>query len=208
MKKQPKEERMTRRRQKLWSDAADGLVLAKLPFTVALNIAWSACFAAEQRCGHWLGLPEAERVNRLWDRLRRLVQQYGSERFLAARAPEYDRTRGVHLHMALHLPEEARHGLIHLLELATGARAKALYLPDGTDMRQNGRRLKGVIAIGEAESWMVQKNTRPLSGGEHGILGYLTKAPRADQVCAQFRISNDLVALARQVRARRQTSPA
>lgn len=191
----------TERRSRQWSEAADAAVAAGVPLSVVVHITWSACLAAERRSGHWLGLSEPERVSRLWDRLRRLARRHGVVLFLAARAPEYDATKGTHLHLALHLPDTALRGLIELVERVTGAPSEQLPLPDGAAIRRNGRRLHGVVAIGDAGAWLVQKNTRPLSGGERGFLGYASKAPRSERVQSQFRLSNDLVALTRQAAA-------
>jgi hypothetical protein len=185
------------RRRVQWSAAGSAAVAAGVPLSVVVHITWSACIASEQRHGHWLGLPEAERVNRLWDRLRRLVKRHGIEQFLAARAPEYDTTKGTHLHLALHLPDAALREVIELIERVTGAPTNQLHLPDGATIRRAGRRLQGVLALGDAGAWLIQKNTRPLIGGEQGFLGYASKAPRSEMVQSQFRLSNDLVALTR-----------
>lgn len=185
------------RRSLQWSAAANAAVAAGWPLSVVINITWSACIAAEQRPGHWLGQTEAKRVNGLWDRLRRLAQRHGAEQFLAARAPEYDAAKGTHLHLALHLPDTALRGVIELVERVTGAPTEQINMPHGATMRRGGRRLQGVLALGEAGAWLIQKNTRPLVGGEQGFLGYASKAPRSERVQSQFRLSNDLVALTR-----------
>ena len=185
------------RRRVQWSAAASAAVAAGQPLSVTICITWSACIAAEQRSGHWLGLSEPERVKRLWDRLRRLARHHGVELFLAARAPEYDATKGTHLHLAIHLPDTALRGVIELVQRVTGAPTERLHLPHGAVIRRAGRRLQGVLALGDAGAWLIQKNTRPLIGGEQGFLGYASKAPRSVMVQSQFRLSNDLVALTR-----------
>lgn len=185
------------RRRLQWSAAASAAVAAGVPLSVVVHITWSACIAAEQRSGHWLGLSEADRVNRLWDRLRRLARRHGVEQFLAARAPEHDATKGTHLHLALHLPDTALRDVIELIERVTGAPTKQLHLPHGATIRRTGRRLQGVLALGDVGAWLIQKNTRPLIGGEQGFLGYASKASRSEMVQSQFRLSNDLVALTR-----------
>lgn len=189
------------RRHLQWLAAASAAVEAGRPLSVVICITWSACIAAEQRSGHWLGLSEPERVKRLWDRLRRLARHHGVELFLAARAPEYDATRGTHLHLALHLPDAALRGVVELVERVTGAPTEQLHLPHGAVIRRAGRRVQGVLALGDAGAWLIQKNTRPLIGGDEGFVVYASKASRSEMVQSQYRLSNDLVALTRRAAA-------
>lgn len=185
------------RRHALWTTAGHAMEAVGLPMTTAITITWSACEVGERNDGHILGLPENDRVNTVWDRLRRLAAAHGAEAWIAARAPEYDQQKLHHLHIALRIPASADLRLIRTIERLTGTPHEAIYPRPTTITRPGGRKCHGVIAIGQLGAWLIQKNTRPWNGGSHGILQYVTKAPRADQTKAQFRLSGDLLRIAR-----------
>ena len=168
-----------------------------MPITTAITITWHACEVGERSDGHILGLPENERANTVWDRLRRLAKDYGAEAWIAARAPEYDREKRHHVHIGARIPAAADLRLIRTIERLTGAPHEAIYPKPKTITRPGGRKCHGVIAIGQLGAWMIQKNIRPWDGGSHGLMHYVTKAPRAVQTTAQFRLSNDMLRLAR-----------
>lgn len=185
------------RRRAEWRRAGDAIQAAGLPITTAITITWNACEVGERTDGHILGRPENERASTVWDRLRRLAAASGAEAWIAARAPEYDREKGHHLHICARIPAAADLRLIQTIERLTGAPHQAIYTRPTTITRPGGRKCHGVIAIGELGAWMIQKNTRPWGGGSHGLMRYLTKAPRAVETSAQFRLSGDMLKIAR-----------
>ena len=186
-----------KRRQALWTHAGHAVEAAGLPITTLITITWSACEAGERNEGNILGMPENERVNTIWDRLRRLATAHGAEAWIAARAPEYDRQNRHHLHIGARIPAAADLRLIRTIERLTGARHEAIYTRPTSITRPGGRKCHGVIALGQLGAWMIQKNTRPWDGGSHGLMRYVTKAPRAVETSAQFRLSGDLLRIAR-----------
>jgi hypothetical protein len=186
-----------RRRQALWERAGNAIEAAGLPITTTITITWSACEAGERHDGHILGLPENERVNTVWDRLRRIAAAHGAEAWIAARAPEYDREKRHHVHIGARIPAAADFHVIRTIERLTGAPAEAIFTKPATITRPGGRKCHGVIAIGQLGAWMIQKNLRPWNGGSNGILRYVTKAPRATETTAQFRLSGDMLRIAR-----------
>jgi hypothetical protein len=186
-----------RRRHALWTRAGHAVEAAGLPITTTITITWSACEVGERNDGHILGLPENERVNTVWDRLRRLATAYGAEAWIAARAPEYDREKRHHLHIGARIPAAADLHLIRTIGRLTGAPHEAIYTKPTSITRPGGRKCHGVIALGQLGAWMIQKNTRPWDGGSHGIMRYVTKAPRAVETSAQFRLSGDFLRIAR-----------
>lgn len=185
------------RRIELWTQAGHAVEAAGLPLTTAITITWAACEVAERNDGHILGLPEKDRVNTVWDRLRRLAAEYGAEAWIAARAPEYDEKKGHHLHIGARIPAAADFRLIRTIERLTGAPHETIYTKPTTITRPGGRKCHGVIAIGQLGAWMIQKNTRAWDGGSHGIMRYITKNPRPVETSAQFRLSGDLLRIAR-----------
>ena len=94
----------TRRRVQLWTAAAPAASAAGYPLNTALTITWAALQDGDRRRGHILDMDMVEREKRLWSELR-LVAARADVEWIAARAPEHDRTRGLHLHMVLHLPD-------------------------------------------------------------------------------------------------------
>lgn len=164
--------------------------------TVAISITWAACEAADREHGHILGLPENERVNTVWDRLRRLAAEFGEATWIAARAPEYDREKGLHIHIGARIPAAAHLRLIRLIERLTGAPAEKVYTTPAT-VTHRGRKCHGVMARGQLGAWLIQRNTRAGTGGTEGLMRYLRKAPKAAETSAQFRLSNDMLRIAR-----------
>lgn len=168
-----------------------------MPITTGITITWSACEVGERTEGNILGLPENERVNIVWDRLRRIAKAHGAEMWIAARAPEYDRERRHHLHIGARIPAAADLHLIRTIERLTGAPHEEIFTKPTTITRPGGRKCHGVIALGELGAWLIQKNTRPWDGGSDGLMRYVTKAPRAVETSAQFRLSGDMLRIAR-----------
>lgn len=182
-----------RQRAVTWRTAGLALEAAGRPMTRFLSITWSAIAAADPHHSILLALPENERVKLLWDRTRRLTADHGEEEWIAARAPEYDTQKHLHLHMGFRLPEKAAadRAMVALIERLSGVDAEHFW-PEGRTLKRHGRTSLGVIAVGYCGAWMLQKNIRLGSGGTNGLMTYVTKAPRASETSAQFRLSNDL----------------
>lgn len=185
-----------RRRQEPWLMAASVAVKNGTPLTAIICITWTACYASDLMEGHSLGLPEQKRIALLWAGLRRIAKKYQIA-FIALRAPEYDRTRGHHLHIAAHLPEAAPREIVRLLERVTGSRLRGELCPNGRRETYHGRVCYGVVARGNEGAWMLQRNTRPTTGGTEDIVAYMIKGSGSgsEHMQTQYRLSNTLSAL-------------
>lgn len=144
--------------------------------------------------GNSLGLPENERIARFWSGLRRIAKKHGIE-FIALRAPDFDSSRGHHVHMAAYMPDAAQRAIINLLERVTGSKLRGDYWPNGHKETEHGRICYGVVARGNHGAWMLQKNTRPLTGGTDDVIEYMIKNSGSHPVQSQYRLSNTLSAL-------------
>jgi hypothetical protein len=183
-----------RRRVVTWSTAATAAERAGHPLNVALHITWSALAGGERRDGHVLGLPAVARERRLWSALRLVAARAGVP-WLAARGPEHDRGRGLHLHVALHLPDAtAIRDAIAAVERLTGAPAERVDLRTWTVRGRGGRHHRGVVAVSGCNGWLMQRRIEALSGGA-GLLRYAAKGDGEAEVEGQHRLSNELVAL-------------
>ena len=186
------------RRETAWQRAGEAVEAAGSPMTTAVTITWSTCLAADRTPGNILGLPENERVNRVWDRMRRLAREFGEDQWIAARAPEYDRQKAHHVHIGARIPAAADFRLIKTIERLTGAPAERIYSSPTTVRLPGGRVCHGVIAIGQLGAWLIQKNTRIRDGGTAGLMKYVSKAPRTRQTSAQYRLSCDMLRISRE----------
>lgn len=164
------------------------------PLTAVICITWSACFASDRVEGHSLGLPEQQRISLFWAGLRRIAKKHEIA-FIALRAPDYDRTRGHHLHLAAHMPDAAQRAITSLLERVTGSRLRGDLFPNGRKETYQGRVCYGVVARGNDGAWMLQKNTQPTIVGTKRVTDYMIKNSGSEHVQAQYRLSNALSAL-------------
>lgn len=190
------------RRQRQWMAAASAAVDAGLPLTVTLHITWHRLMQnGERRAGNCLALAENERVTKIWNAVWRLLKRNGVP-FIAMRAPEYDATKGAHLHLPAHVPDALLKKVVAVIERLTGAPAEIYRAPDSAEFkrpyRTQGRTCHGVVAVSACGGWMLQKNLRPLTGGSTSIAEYTAKSSRRPDTGAQYRLSHELAALARQ----------
>lgn len=190
------------RRQRQWMAAASAAVDAGLPLTVTLHITWHRLMQnGERRAGNCLAMAEKQRVDAVWKGVRRVLRQ-NKVMFVAARAPEYDATKGPHLHLPAHIPDDLLRKVVAVIERLTGAPAEIYRAPDSAEFkrpyRTQGRTCHGVIAVSACGGWMLQKNLRPMTGGTTGIIEYTAKSSRRPDTGAQYRLSHELAALARQ----------
>jgi hypothetical protein len=186
-----------RRREKTWPRAAIAAERAGLALNCFATIAWHPlATAGERRDGHCLGLPPAERDLRIWAALRRVASRHGVA-FVAMRAPEFDRQRGQHLHVAIHLPTDgAIRDALAAIERLTGAPADDVTIT-GRPMAGLGRQRQGVVAVSGCRGWMMQRAVPGAGGSAKAIAVYLAKATGRDVALGQHRLSNALSALAR-----------
>lgn len=190
-----------------WLNSAEALLANGKPINVFATFTWSALLLDDRRDGHYLGLPEAERSNDISREFRRILRKHGQP-FYALRAPEYDATRGSHLHLALHVPHDLGEEMIALIERVTGApRDPAIgyrhrHHPDiAKPLPTAGRNVQGVAASARPEhgrGWMVQWNLREEDGGRDTLIGYMRKHKPTGKVDGQYRRSNALTSLTRQ----------
>lgn len=187
------------RRVKKWTAAASAAETSGNPLNTTLHVTWSALEDGDRRSGHILDLPAAERDRRLWSGLRMVSARAGVP-WLAARGPEHDRRRRLHLHAVVHLPNVAAlRDAIGEVERLTGAPA-AWIIPAGRTMRGNGRTHHGVVAMSACGGWMLQRRIDGKGNG-HGIVAYAAKGDGKARVEGQHRLSNELAALVRKAQA-------
>lgn len=189
------------RRQRRFVQAASAAVDAGVPLTVAITLTWHRLMQnGERRDGNCLALAENERVMKIWNAVWRLLKR-NRVPFIAARAPEYDATKGPHLHLPAHIPDDLLKKVVAVIERLTGAPAEIYRAPDSAEFkrpyRTQGRVVHGVVAVSACGGWMVQKNLRPLTGGTTDIMRYTSKSARRPDA-PQYRLSHELAALARQ----------
>jgi hypothetical protein len=162
-----------------------------------VTVAWHALeTVGERRDGHCLGLPPAERDRRVWAALRRVASRHAVP-FVAVRAPEHDRQRGQHLHLALHLPgDDAIRDALAAIERLTGALADDVTIT-GRPLSGLGRQRQGVVAASPCRGWMLQRAVTGGGGSAVALAQYLAKSAGRDVALGQHRLSNALAALAR-----------
>jgi hypothetical protein len=192
-----------RRRILTWTAASTAAGKVGHPINVALHVTWAALETGERQDGHILGLPAVARERRLWAALRLVAARAGVP-WLAARGPEHDRGRGLHLHVALHLPDSAAiRDAITAVERITGAPAEQVDLRTWTVRGRGGRHHRGVVAVSACRGWLIQRHVETLGGDGKGLLRYAAKGDGSAAVEGQHRLSNELVALVKRRRAGR-----
>lgn len=188
-----------RRRVKKWTAAASAAEVSGHPLNIALHVTWSALKDGDRRSGHILDRPAAECERHLWSGLRMVSARAGVP-WLAARGPEHDRRRRLHLHAVVHLPDVAAvRDAIDEVERLTGAPA-AWIIPAGRTLRGNGRTHHGVVAMSACGGWMLQRRIEGKGSGL-GIAAYAAKGNGKARVEGQHRLSNELAALVREAQA-------
>lgn len=180
------------RRLSHWKRAANATEAAGQPLNLALHITWSALEAGDRQDGHCLGLPQPDRDKRLWSSLRAVAVRAGVP-WLAFRAPEYDRRRGLHVHLGMHLPQSRKTLLdaIATISRLTGASAAWVSF-GGRSVPGLGGRIEGVVARSYCGGWMLQLNLRATNGGGSGIASYASKGAGKRQATGQHRLSTAL----------------
>lgn len=142
-------------------------------------------------------LSDAENIERiaasLWRRLRRLMARYGSP-FYAFRGPEYAPRRGLHLHIALHLPEALYDDVAAILVETTGAGMA----PWGFDVA--GRRLgklHGIVTKSADTTWMLQRYVASAGGSHWQLVEYAAKGSGKEKAIGRHQRSGALIELTR-----------
>ena len=186
-----------RRRVKIWTAAATAATAAGCPLNTALHVTWGALHVGERLPGHCLGLPAVERERRLWAALQLVAARAGVP-WLAARGPEYDRRRGLHLHIAMHLPDAAAmRDALAAVERVTGAPAEWADMA-GRTVHGHGRRHHGVVALSSCHGWLLHHHVAGPGGSAVTLAAYAAKGDGSARVDGQHRLSNALSSLARQ----------
>jgi hypothetical protein len=185
-----------RRRLQLWAAAATAASSAGYPLNVALTITWTTLQTGDKRLGHILDIGTVERERRLWSELRMVAARAGVE-WIATRAPEHDRTRGLHLHLAMHLPDSrAMRDALAVVEGLTGAPAVWCDLR-GRTLRGGGRVTQGIVAMSACGGWLLQRHVPAGNGSGEHLAKYAAKGTGKAKVEGQHRLSNKLAARAR-----------
>lgn len=195
----------TRRRVQLWTAAAPAASAAGFPLNTALTVTWTALQDGDRRPGHILDVDAVKREKRLWSELRLVAARAGVE-WIAARAPEHDRTRLLHMHITLHLPDtRALRDALDVVERLTGAPASWCDMR-GRTLRGGGRATRGVVAISACGGWLLQRHVEAAGGSGVALATYAAKGTGKTKVEGQHRLSNSLSALSRQWQAKDTTT--
>jgi hypothetical protein len=83
----------TYRRKQRWTAAALAASEAGYPLNFMITLSWPKIEDGDRRRGHILAKSIVERETHLWSELRQVAARAGVA-WIAARAPEYDKTRG------------------------------------------------------------------------------------------------------------------
>ena len=162
---------------------------------------WRSSELAARQAGYPINtlitvLSDAENIERiaasLWRRLRRLMARHGLP-FYAFRGPEYAPRRGLHLHMATHLPEALYDDVAAILADVTGAGMAPWF-----DVA--GRRLGetyGVITKSNDKTWMLQRYVEGAGGSHWQLVEYAAKGSGKEKAIGRHQRSGALIELTR-----------
>ena len=162
---------------------------------------WRSSELAARRAGypidaHITVLSDAENIERiaasLWRRLRRLMARHGVP-FYVFRGPEYAPPRGLHLHLALHLPEALYGDVAAILADVTGAGMAPWF-----DVA--GRRLgwlHGVVTKSADKTWMLQRYVEGAGGSHWQLVEYAAKGSGKEKAIGRHQRSGALIELTR-----------
>ena len=186
----------THRRQRRWAEAALAASAAGYPLNFMLTVTWPKIDDGDRRPGHILEKPTVDRENHLWSELREVAARARVD-WIAARAPEYDKTRGQHLHIAGHLPnDDALKDALNVVEHLTGAPAMWSDMR-GRTLRGGGRMSQGCVAMSANGGWLLQRHMATAGGDGFTLAAYAAKGAGKAKVAGQHRLSNALLALLR-----------
>jgi hypothetical protein len=186
----------THRRQQRWTAAAIAATAAGYQLNFLLTVSWPKIEDGDRRAGHILAKKIVDRDTHLWSELRPVAARAGVE-WIAARAPEYDKTRGQHLHIAGHLPNDrALRDAINIVENLTGAPAKWCDMR-GRTLPGDGRTSQGCVAMSANGGWLLQRHMATAGGSGFALAAYAAKGTGKAKVEGQHRLSNALLTMLR-----------
>jgi len=186
----------TWRRKQRWTAAALAASEAGYPLNFMVTLSWPKIEDGDRRSGHILTKKIVDRETHLWTELRQVAERAGVE-WIAARAPEYDKTRGQHLHIAGHLPNDrALRDAINIVENLTGAPAKWRDMR-GRTLPGDGRTSQGCVATSANGGWLLQRHMATAGGSGFALAAYAAKGTGKAKVEGQHRLSNALLTLLR-----------
>lgn len=163
---------------------------------------WRSSELAARQAGYPINalitvLSDAENIEQvaasLWRRLRRLMTRRGFP-FYIFRGPEYAPRRGLHLHLALHLPETLYGDVAAILADVTGAGMA----PWGFAVA--GRRLgklHGVVTKSADTTWMLQRYVASAGGSHWQLVEYAAKGSGKEKAIGRHQRSGALIELTR-----------
>jgi hypothetical protein len=187
----------THRRQQRWTAAALAASAAGYPLNFMLTVTWPKIEDGDRRRGHILAKKIVEREAHLWSELRQVAVRARVE-WVAARAPEFDKTHGQHLHIAGHLPNDAAlKDAMNVVEHLTGAPAMWCDMR-GRTLRGGGRISQGCVAMSANGGWLLQRHMATAGGSGFTLATYAAKGTGKAKVEGQHRLSNALLALLRE----------
>ena len=189
-KERTKRDRLARRRKRKWNAAGQAAHLAALPINFSLTLSLQHLPEERGASSRFIGKTPQQQELTIWAALRRVAKRHGV-RWVALRAPEHDRGKGRHLHIAAHMPTEAAmRDAISALERMTGVSAAWIDCRG----RSLGRWVHGVIAKSPDGAWMIQRDIAGEPGNPH-LVAYVAKGAGKDRVDTQHRMSRDLIAI-------------
>ena len=145
---------------------------------------------------HITVLSDAENIEQvaasLWRRLRRLMTRRGFP-FYVFRGPEYAPRRGLHLHLALHLPETLYGDVAAILVETTGAEMSPWFDVAGARLG----RLHGVVTKSADTTWMLQRYVASAGGSHWQLVEYAAKGSGKEKAIGRHQRSGALIELTR-----------
>jgi len=142
---------------------------------------------------HWGTEPCKEKNVETWRRLRICLNRLDTP-WVAMRAPEHAPRKGHHMHTVFHVPdhEHAWRDVVAMIEEITG-KVAAWVRPEGKDI---GQWTKGVVAMSQDGSWMLQRNI-PAIGTNKALIDYIAKQSGKEKAVGRHQRSKYLLAITR-----------
>lgn len=162
---------------------------------------WRSSELAARQAGYPINalitvLSDAENIEQvaasLWRRLRRLMTRRGFP-FYVFRGPEYAPRRGLHLHLALHLPETLYGDVAAILVETTGAEMSPWFDVAGARLG----RLHGVVTKSADTTWMLQRYVASAGGSHWQLVEYAAKGSGKEKAIGRHQRSGALIELTR-----------
>lgn len=140
---------------------------------------------------HWGKEPCEKKDVETWRRLRICLNRLDAP-WVAMRAPEHAPRKGHHMHTAFHVPDNAWCDVVAMIEKITGKVAEEFH-PEGKDI---GQWTRGVVAMSQDRSWVLQRNI-PALGTNEALIDYIAKQSGKEKTIGRHQRSEALMDMTR-----------